>query len=109
MGIAEEDILAIPGYNDAVVVYGCLFGGHIQFFRTSLYRRFFEHMEGYNGFAKHGWSNQFFLGTAAAAFLYPSQVLRLYVSAVHQTASITAHINGTVSSHLEGSSGNFLM
>eukprot|EP00747_Dinoflagellata_sp_TGD_P090407 gnl/TRDRNA2_/TRDRNA2_164694_c2_seq3.p1 gnl/TRDRNA2_/TRDRNA2_164694_c2~~gnl/TRDRNA2_/TRDRNA2_164694_c2_seq3.p1 ORF type:complete len:164 (+),score=28.82 gnl/TRDRNA2_/TRDRNA2_164694_c2_seq3:320-811(+) len=86
----------------ATVVYGCLFGGDVRFFRAPLYQDFFAHMDSQDGFAKNGWSNQFFLGTAGAAFLFPAQVRRLYVSGRHQESRIDI-ANGSVTEFLLGS------
>lgn len=85
----------------STVVYGCLFGGSVQFFREPLYQNFFEHMAAKNGFETYGWSNQFFLGVAAA-LLFPSQVKRLYISGQHQESKIDI-ANGNVTEFLLGS------
>ena len=61
------------GADVSVVVYGCLFAGQVHFFRSPLYQGFFAHMDAAGGFARHGWSNQFFLGAAAAWMLLPSE------------------------------------
>jgi len=97
------DVSAVPeALEAATVVYGCLFGGDVRFFREPLYRDFFDHMDAKSGFETNGWSNQFFLGTAAAAFVWPSQVRRLYISARHQESKIDiAH--GNVTEFLLGS------
>lgn len=87
----------------ATVVYGCLFGGDVRFFREPLYQDFFQYMDARHGFEQSGWSNQFFLGTAAAAFLFPSQVRRLYVSGRHQESKIDV-VKGNVTEYLTGSS-----
>merc|ERR1712217_414730 len=86
----------------ATVVYGCLFGGDISFFREPLYQDFFHYMDAQGGFETRGWSNQFFLGTAAAAFLFPAQTQRLYVSGTHQESNITI-ADGNVTEFLLGS------
>ncbi|OLP87252.1 hypothetical protein AK812_SmicGene31536 [Symbiodinium microadriaticum] len=58
-------------------------------------------------FERYGWSNQFFLGTAAAAFLAPSEVSRLYVSGVHQESSI--NVSGSeLTEFLLGASHSFM-
>jgi len=87
----------------ATVVYGCLFGGDVHFFREPLYRDFFRYMDAYQGFESRGWSNQFFLGTAAAAFLFPSQVIRLYVPGRHQESQISV-ADGNITEFLLGAS-----
>eukprot|EP00927_Polykrikos_kofoidii_P050462 TRINITY_DN44379_c0_g1_i1.p1 TRINITY_DN44379_c0_g1~~TRINITY_DN44379_c0_g1_i1.p1 ORF type:complete len:656 (+),score=76.86 TRINITY_DN44379_c0_g1_i1:116-2083(+) len=86
----------------STVVYGCLFGGDVRFFRGPVYQEFFRHMDAKKGFETHGWSNQFFLGTAAASLLYPSQVRRLYISGYHQESRLDV-ANGTVTEFLLGS------
>jgi len=91
----------------ATVIYGCLFGGDIRFFREPLYQDFFRYMDALQGFEQAGWSNQFFLGTAAAAFLYPSQVRRLYISGRHQESKIDV-ANGNVTEYLTGSSKSIM-
>merc|ERR1712187_131034 len=83
----------------ATVVYGCLFGGDVRFFREPLYQDFFRYMDARKGFEQAGWSNQFFLGTAAASFIFPSQVLRLYVSGQHQESKIDC-ADGNVTEYL---------
>uniref|UniRef100_A0A7S1PLG6 Nucleotide-diphospho-sugar transferase domain-containing protein n=1 Tax=Alexandrium catenella TaxID=2925 RepID=A0A7S1PLG6_ALECA len=87
----------------ATVVYGCLFGGDVHFFREPLYRDFFHYMDAHQGFELAGWSNQFFLGTAAAAFLFPSQVQRLYIAGKHQESQIGV-ADGNVTEFLQGAS-----
>jgi len=87
----------------ATVIYGCFFGGDIRFFREPLYQDFFKHMDAFQGFENRGWSNQFFLGTAAAAFLFPSQTQRLYISGRHQESNISI-ADGNVTEFLLGSS-----
>jgi len=87
----------------ATVIYGCLFGGDVRFFREPLYQDFFQFMDEQKGFEMHGWSNQFFLGTVAAALIWPSQVRRLYIPGRHQESSIEVG-NGTVTEFLLGSS-----
>jgi len=97
------DVDQVPeALEAATVVYGCLFGGDVRFFRTPAYQEFFAHMDAERGFEVHGWSNQFFLGTAAAALLFPAQVQRLYISARHQESRIDI-VNGTVTEFLLGS------
>lgn len=91
----------------ATVVYGCLFGGDVRFFRAPLYQDFFHYMDAQGGFETHGWSNQFFLGTAAAAFAFPSQVRRLYISGKHQESDIRVG-DGNVTEFLLGSSKSVL-
>eukprot|EP00928_Gymnodinium_smaydae_P042979 TRINITY_DN28899_c0_g4_i1.p1 TRINITY_DN28899_c0_g4~~TRINITY_DN28899_c0_g4_i1.p1 ORF type:complete len:599 (-),score=126.85 TRINITY_DN28899_c0_g4_i1:38-1834(-) len=86
----------------STLIYGCLFGGEVSFFREPLYQDFFAYMDAQRGFETRGWSNQFFLGTAAAAFLFPSQVRRLYLSGRHQDSRIDVG-NGEVTEFLEGS------
>ena len=93
------------GADVSVVVYGCLFGGEIGFFRSPTYQRFFAHMDAADGFARFGWSNQFFLGVAAAYMLHPSEVNRVYAQGVHQEASMTLNLtamkvaSGLLASH----------
>merc|ERR1739848_74398 len=95
---------AVPeALEAATVIYGCLFGGSVSFFREPLYQGFFSHMDAKHGFETNGWSNQFFLGTAAASFMWPSQVRRLYIGGVHQDARLTV-ADGNVSEFLKGSS-----
>lgn len=92
----------VPAANEAsTVLYGCLFGGDVQFFREPLYQSFFTFMDEKKGFENHGWSNQFFLGTAAAAFLPRSQLQRLYISGRHQECLVTV-ADGNVTEFLRG-------
>lgn len=101
LGIPVE---AVPeALEAATVIYGCLFGGSVSFFREPLYQSFFRHMDAKSGFETNGWSNQFFLGTAAASFMWPSQVRRLYIGGTHQESRITV-ANGNVTEFLLGSS-----
>jgi len=101
LGVQVSDVPEI--LEAATVIYGCLFGGDVRFFRAPLYQEFFAYMDAWQGFERYGWSNQFFLGTAAAAFLWPSQVRRLYISGRHQESRIDV-ANGTVTEFLLGSS-----
>merc|ERR1711957_88989 len=102
------DVSDVPeALEAATVIYGCLFGGDVRFFREPLYQRFFRHMDEEKGFEKNGWSNQFFLGTAAASFVFPSQVRRLYISGVHQESNISVG-DGNVTEFLLGSSKSVL-
>lgn len=87
----------------ATVVYGCLFGGDVRFFREPMYQDFFRYMDQQRGFETAGWSNQFFLGMAAAAFVSPSQIRRLYISGRHQESNIGI-ANGNVTEYLTGAS-----
>lgn len=91
--------------QSATVIYGCLFGGDVRFFRSPRYRSFFAYMDSQKGFETKGWSNQFLLGTAAASLLYGPQVRRLYVSGMHQECEINVS-NGTVRQSLSGSSSS---
>eukprot|EP00929_Paragymnodinium_shiwhaense_P008725 TRINITY_DN112690_c0_g1_i1.p1 TRINITY_DN112690_c0_g1~~TRINITY_DN112690_c0_g1_i1.p1 ORF type:complete len:642 (-),score=142.75 TRINITY_DN112690_c0_g1_i1:82-1914(-) len=86
----------------ATVIYGCLFGGDVRFFREPLYRDFFAYMDTHKGFETYGWSNQFFLGTVGAALVWPSQIRRLYIAGRHQESHIETG-NGTVTEFLLGS------
>lgn len=105
LGIPLEQV---PEAKEAAsVIYGCFFGGDVRFFREPLYQSFFAYMDELNGFADRGWSNQFFLGTAAASFVYASQVRRLYVSASHQQSHITVS-NWSVTEFLLGASSSVI-
>merc|ERR1712083_427602 len=97
LGISLDEVP--EALEAATVVYGCLFGGDVRFFREPLYQDFFAYMAAENGFETRGWSNQFFLGTAASAFLWPSQIKRLYISDQHQESKLTI-FNGTVTEFL---------
>ncbi|CAE7254027.1 unnamed protein product [Symbiodinium pilosum] len=100
---------SVPVADQAsTVLYGCLFGGDTRFFREPLYQSFFEYMDKQQGFETYGWSNQFFLGTAAAAFLAPCEVSRLYVSGVHQDSSINISRSGHLIEFLLGASHGFM-
>lgn len=103
LGISIDDVP--EALDSASLIYGCLFAGDVGFFRESAYQEFFKYMDSRRGFENAGWSNQFFLATAAAAFLVPSQVIRLYISGQHQEAIIHAG-SGNVTEFLLGASKN---
>lgn len=101
LGISLDEV---PEAREAAtVIYGCLFGGDMRFFREPLYQDFFRYMDEQRGFEAAGWSNQFFLGTAAAAFVAPSQVRRLYIAGRHQESNIGI-VDGNVTEYLTGAS-----
>jgi len=101
LGVDLED--EVPeAFDAAMLIYGCAFGGDIKFFREPLYQDFFRYMDLAKGFEQAGWSNQFFLGTAAAAFLEPSQTRRIYLSGRHQESDILIE-NGSITERLTGS------
>lgn len=91
--------------KSSTVLYGCLFGGDVQLFREPAYTKFFAYMDEWKGFERAGWSNQFFLASAAAAFAYTPQVARVYISAIHQQANISID-GGYINEMLTGSSGS---
>lgn len=100
------DVAQVPeALEAATLIYGCLFGGDVNLFREPLYRDFFKYMDAQRGFEGSGWSNQFFLGTTAAAFLFPSEVRRMYLSGRHQEAHIEVG-RGNVTEFLLGARKN---
>lgn len=98
------ETLKLGGYdgNAAFLIYGCLFGGEVEFFRSGSYRTFFDYIDSLRGFEKWGWSNQFLLATAAALFLQPRYLSRVMFSGRHQSTYMTMTKNQMVYSSVDG-------
>ncbi|CAE7187579.1 MNT1 [Symbiodinium sp. CCMP2456] len=79
----------VPGGSFPVNIYGCLFGGSMSFFRSSLYQSYFEELDSWPGFDEYCWSPQSILAIAAAFFLNDNFITEIWIYGRHQNSSKT--------------------
>merc|ERR1712113_903271 len=78
-----------PGGSLPINIYACLFAGTMSFFRSELFRAYFEELDSWTGWDEHCWSPQNMLAVAAAFFLRDVEFTELWVFGRHQLSSKT--------------------
>lgn len=79
----------LPGGSFPVNVYGCIFAGAMSFFRSDLFRSYFQELDSWLGWSEYCWSPQNVLAIAAGFFLNDNELTELWVFGRHQNSTKT--------------------